>query len=154
MVKDNFFLLFCPQQTWTKILADWTWVLTSFSSNYCTVLAYFSSLLISWSGCHLRIYICTTLNGSLFWECLHWNSAFTTSFGKVFCRSAVTSLKKHFLGLFCTWLVLDLFDCSSSRTGRVCQQVHVCPFFLHTACSVRWSYLHLVPLIPHISLLI
>lgn len=45
-------------------------------------------------------------------------SAFLTSFGKVFCRPAVTSLKKHFLGLFCTWLLLDLFDSPSSCTGR------------------------------------
>lgn len=32
----------------------------------------FSSLLISRSDCRLSIYICTTVNGSLFWGCVHW----------------------------------------------------------------------------------
>lgn len=100
-----------------------------FSSNYYTVMFWtsiwsdacspcFSSLVISWSGCHLSIYICTTLNRSLFWGCVHWNSALRTSFGMVFCRAAVTSLKRHFLGLFCTWLLLDFFDGPNSCTGR------------------------------------
>lgn len=136
-----------------------------FSSNYCTVMVWTS---IAWcllsllfksayflNGCPLSIYNCTTVNGSLFWGHVHWKSAFMTSFGKVFCRPAVTSLKKHFLGLFCTWLLLDLFDGPSCCTGRESQQVHVCPFLLQTTCSIWWShYLNLVPHILHISLLI
>lgn len=58
-----------------------------------------SSVVISSSGCHLSIYICTTLNGSLFRGCVPWNSAFTTSFVKVFCRPAGASLKKCFFGI-------------------------------------------------------
>lgn len=29
----------------------------------------FSTLVMSWSGCHLSLYICTILDGSLFWGC-------------------------------------------------------------------------------------
>lgn len=111
----------------------------------------FSTLVISWSGCHLSICICTTLDGSLFWGCVHWNSAFTMLFGKVFCWPAVTRLKNTFLGLFCIWLLLDSFDGPSSCTGRGSQQVYLCPFLLQTTCGVQCShYLHLVPHIPHI----